>query len=141
MKAFEDFVLAGLYVNRGDAHLRALRFRKAAGEYARARRIYSRATGFDRWKAVSGTADTEFTVDIQTLGFSQGNVASLWLKTATTKSQAYRLANYQVDCSGRRLKTLASMTYDAKGNVVRSSPGQPVAPETIGEMLHIGACR
>ena len=143
-KPLEEFVIAGLYVSRGDAHLRAGRFRKAAGEYGRANQIYSHATEFDRWKVVSITPDTEFTIDTQTLDFSQGNMVSFWVKVVTLKSKAYRQDNYQIDCAGRRLSTLASMSYDANDSVVGSSPEtawQRIVPETIGEMLHSGACR
>jgi tetratricopeptide (TPR) repeat protein len=143
-KPFEEFVIAGLYVSRGDAYLGTGHFRKAAGEYARANRIYSHATEFERWKVVSRTPDTEFAIDIQTLDFSQGNVVSLWLKVVTVKSHAYHQDNYQIECPGRRLRTLASTTYDANDNVIGSGLetawGQ-VAPETIGEMLYSRMCK
>jgi hypothetical protein len=142
-KPLEDFVLAGLYVSRGDVYLRVPRFRKAAGEYARASRLFRHAME-DRWRVVSSSADTEYAIDTQTLDFSQGNVVSLWLKASEVKSQAYQQQNYQIDCGGRRLRTLAVLRYDAGGELIGSSgegAWQRIAPETIGELLHSGMCK
>jgi len=143
-KPMEEFVIAGLYVSRGDSYLRAGHFRKAAAEYARSTRIYTHSIEFDRWKVFSQTPDAEFAVDIQTLDFSQRNLVSLWLKVTPVKSQAYQQQNYQIDCAERRLKILSAMAYDAKGRMIGSSPEtdwERIGPETIGEMLHSGACR
>jgi tetratricopeptide (TPR) repeat protein len=142
-KPFQEFVIAGLYVSRGDAYLRSGQFRKAAGEYVRAHTIFSSALD-DRWRTFSSTPETEIAIDTMTLDFSQGNLVSLWLKVAPRQSQTYEQQNYEIDCAGRKLRTVASMSYAANGNMLRSSPEgewQRIVPETIGEMLHSGACR
>ena len=75
----KEFVLGDLYASRGDAYLLAGNFRTAAKDYARA--ITEGSTSImDRWKIISKTSDSEYSVDIQTLDFSQGNIVSLWLK-------------------------------------------------------------
>jgi hypothetical protein len=78
-KPFEDFVIAGLYENRGESYLHVGNYMKAANEYARLPHVDS-TYRFDRWKVISKTSDTDFSIDVQTLNFSQGNVVSLWLR-------------------------------------------------------------
>jgi tetratricopeptide (TPR) repeat protein len=142
-KPFEDFVLAGLYGDRGDTYLKAGDFKKAAGEYARARSTWSKYSS-DRWKVISKTADTEYSVDTQTLGFRQGNTVSLWVKIMNTKNNTYSQQEYQLDCSGRKIKSISVTSYNSVGNVMHTSPGQEwetVVPESMGEVLYNGVCR
>ena len=142
-KEFSDFVLAGLYVSRGDVYLNAGRFRKASNEYARALHT-DPSYVMDRWKVISKGQDPEYSVDTQTLNFSHGNVVSLWVKVRKSRSQNYRQTNYEIDCSGRKIKAASSINYDSLGNARNSSTDQEwrnIAPETIGEILYSGMCR
>ncbi|MGC2420247.1 MAG: tetratricopeptide repeat protein [Candidatus Acidiferrales bacterium] len=139
---FEDFILAGLYDKRGTSYLNAGDFRRASIEYARALsddHTYS----LDRWKPVSKDADSETDVDVQTLNFAQGNMVSLWIKTSNASSQTNTQTNYEIDCSGTRIKSLGSFSYNSAGNPTESVPEgewQVIVPEAIGEILHNGMC-
>jgi tetratricopeptide (TPR) repeat protein len=142
-KRYEEFVTAGHYVSRGDAYLQSGHFKRAAQDYARANAVSSGATD-DRWKVVANDPSTELSVDVQTLDFTQGNLVSVWTKVVARHGNGYQQDNYQFDCRGRRMKTLASMRYDDGGNALWSHPEgewQAVAPETIGERLFAGMCR
>jgi len=141
-KQFNDFVLAAIYVKRGDTYLAAQNFRQAAAEYSRA--VHDdNSYSIDRWKPISGVVGAQYLIDAQTLNFSQGNLVSLWLRVQNTKFENYNQSNYQVDCSGRRIKTLSSVNYDSAGNVRNSFGTQEwenIAPETTGEYLFNGMC-
>jgi tetratricopeptide (TPR) repeat protein len=142
-KPFKDFVLGDLYTSRGDTSLLAGKFRNAAKDYARA--ITEGSTSvMDRWKIISKTPDSEYSVDIQTLDFSQGNITSLWVKVLNTKTQNYSQQNYQIDCSGRKLKAASATNYNSIGNVIYTRPvqdWQSIVPESIGEFLYNGMCK
>jgi len=141
-KEFSDFVLAGLYVSRGDVYLNAGRFRKASNEYARALHA-DPSYVTDRWKVISRGQDPEYSVDTQTLNLSHGNVVSLWVKVRKGRSQNYQQTNYEIDCSGRKIKATSSINYDSLGNARNLSTDQEwqyIAPETNGEILYSGMC-
>ncbi|MBZ5500138.1 MAG: tetratricopeptide repeat protein [Acidobacteriia bacterium] len=142
-KPYDEFIVAELYVNRGDAYLAHGRFRDAISEYSRA---HHACTGWpiDRWRTFIKTVDTEFFVDTETLGVQGDKSTSVWLKEVSLKSGAYNQQNYECDCAGRRLRSTAVMFYDARGNLLKSSGEQrwnPIAPDTIGEILYRGLCR
>lgn len=142
-KPFEDFVLAGLYSSRGDTYLSAGNFKKAATEYARALHDWSKYVP-DRWKVISKTSDSEHAVDVQTLDFAQGNIVSLWVKALNPNTQNYSQLNYQIDCSGRKIKSASATLYNSRGNVIYTSPAQDwqnIVPESIGEVLYKGMCK
>lgn len=141
-KPYKEFVLGDSYTSRGDTYLLSGKFKKGAQDYSRA--IYEDSTFIlDRWRAISKTADTEYYVDAQTLNFSPENV-SVWVKILNTRTQNYSQQNYQIDCSGRKIKSVSATNYDSVGNVTYKSPTQDwqsVVPESIGEVLHNGMCR
>ena len=142
-KPFEDFILAGLYSSRGDTYLRAGNFKRATAEYARALHDWSKYT-LDRWKIISKTPDSEYSVDIKTLNFAQGNMVSLWVKDLSNDSKNYNLINYQIDCSGRKIKSLSGTGYDSAGKVIFTNgeqSWQSIVPESLGEMLRDGMCQ
>lgn len=140
-KPFEDFILAGLYENRGDSYLYARKCNEAAHDYARALHDDSTYT-LNRWKVISKTADTEFSVDAQSLDCSE-NIASLWVRISKSNSHVYDQINYQVDCAERRIKSLVWARYDSLGNATRTEGEQDwqiIVPESIGEILHNTVC-
>lgn len=141
-RPFEDFVLAGLYENRGDAYLRGGSCEQGTHDYARAIHIDS-GYKLDRWKQISDIPGQNWLVDAQTLRCSQGNTVSVWLKIPEPKSRSYDEANYQIDCKSGRLKPMASTTYDPLGNPIRSTGEQEwqmILPESIGDMLRDSLC-
>jgi tetratricopeptide (TPR) repeat protein len=142
-KPLEDFVIAGLYSSRGDTYLSAGNFKKATNEYARALHAWSDYVP-DRWKVISKTSAHEYAVDIQTLDFTQGNIVSLWVKVLNTNSKSYSQQNYQIDCSGRKIKSVSATSYNSVGEVTYTNPTQDwqsIAPESIGEVLYKGMCK
>ncbi len=145
-KSFEDFVLAGLYVNRADAYFAKGNLRKATKDYNRALKDDSTYI-LDRWKPIKAlsliNSNSEYSIDIQTLDSSKGNIVSLWLKILNIKSQANSEENYQIDCSARKLKSLSRINYNADGSPVNTLPEkewESVIPETIGEILYNDVC-
>jgi len=139
---FEDFILAGLYEKRATSYLNAGNFRRASVEYARVLND-DHTYVLDRWKPISRSADSETDVDVQTLNFTQGNIVSLWVRTLNIRSQANSQTNYEIDCSGTRIKSLGSFSYNSDGNLtdsVREGEWQVIVPETIGEILHNNMC-
>jgi tetratricopeptide (TPR) repeat protein len=142
-KQFDDFVLAELYVKRGDTYLAAQNFRKAAAEYSRAVHDDSKYA-IDRWKTISKSSNMEYFIDTQTLSFTNGKVVSLWVKAQKVKSANYNQSNYQIDCGDRKIKSLSSANYDSSGspkNSIGEQQWETIAPETLGEFLYNGMCR
>jgi hypothetical protein len=141
-KPYKDFVLGDLYTSRGDTYLLSGNFKNAAKDYSRA--IYEDSTFIlDRWRAISKTPGTEYYIDAQTLNFSPDNV-SVWVKILNTSTQNYSQQNYEIDCSGRKIKSVSATNYDAHGNLKYRSAAQDwqsVVPESIGEVLYNGMCR
>lgn len=139
-------ILADLYVSRGDTLLKMGKFKKATIEYTRSLKEnhgYADILASERWKLISQTPDAEDSLDIQTLDFTHGNIVSLWLKSVNTNSKIYSQQNYQIDCSGRMIKSLSSTSYGANGNPLHTTQEQEwqsVGPETIGEVLYNGMC-
>jgi tetratricopeptide (TPR) repeat protein len=142
-KQFDDFLLAELYAKRGDTYLAAQNFRKAAAEYLRAVHDDSKYP-IDRWKAIFKSPNIEYFIDTQTLNFTADKVVSLWVKAQKLKSVNYNQTNYQVDCAGRKIKSLSSANYDPSGSPrysIGEKQWEPIAPETLGEFLYNGVCR
>ncbi len=141
-KPFEDFVLAELYVDRGDTYLAAGNFRKASHEYGRA--VHDdKSYAIDRWRPISKSLDTQYLADVQTFDFTQGNIVSLWVKAQKAKSETYNQTNYQIDCRGRKIRGSSSVNYDSAGNPrnsLRDQEWESIAPETVGELLYKGMC-
>jgi tetratricopeptide (TPR) repeat protein len=141
-KPFDDFILAGLYGNRGDVYLSAHKFRQVSAEYNRARQVYTHFT-MDRWKVLSKGVSQEYSIDAQTLDFSRGTIVSLWVKSQGARSKNYEQTNYEIDCSGPKIKAASYIRYDSQGNALRSGSEkdwQNIAPETLGELLYWGMC-
>ena len=141
-KRWDEFVLAGLYVERADVVLRSGNYRKAAEEYVRASKVWTHALD-DRWRVLATDANTVWAIDCATVELPAASTTKLWTKT-TAKFGHYTQTNYQFDCQGRRLKALTSMVYDRQGNMLQSHPEaewQSIGPETIGEQLYAGACK
>lgn len=139
---FEDFILAGLYEERGNAFLAEGDFRKAANDLARAHHTDSTYV-IDRWKTISTNPGSEFSIDTQTLDFSNGNPVSLWLKSLRRKTGSYVEEQYQIDCSGREIKLISSIAYSPSGRQTSfgtEGDWQPIVPDTIGETLYKGMC-
>ncbi len=142
-KPYEDFILAGLYAGRGDVYLSKGNVRKAKQEYSRALRN-DHTYSIDRWKAIFKDLDKESSIDFNTLDFSQPNLVSVWLKTVNTGSQNSTQQNYQIDCSGRKIKLLASTSYNLYGapiNTTTEQSWESIFPETMGETLYNDLCR
>ena len=141
-KPFEDSILAGLYVNRGDAYWSQNNFKRAVTEYARVAHEDS-TYNLDRWKMFSSNSDTASYLDTQTLDTSSSSAVSLWVKTINNNLSNYNEQNYQIDCVGKRIKSLTSINYDAYGNslnTIGQQDWQSVVPQSIGEILYNGIC-
>jgi tetratricopeptide (TPR) repeat protein len=141
-KPFDDFILAGLYRTRGDVYLSAGKFRQASAEYARAHQACTYYT-MDRWKVLTKGVNQEYSFDAQTLDLSHGTIVSLWVKSQGTRSKNYDQTNYEIDCSGQKIKAASYIRYNSQGHAVRSGSEkdwQNIAPETLGELLYRGMC-
>jgi tetratricopeptide (TPR) repeat protein len=141
-KPYQDFILGDLYVSRGDTYLLSGNFKNASKDYSRAV-LAGSSSITDRWRFLSKNIDGQYYIDAQTLDFSQGNLASLWVKT-TNNSGNYDEQNYQIDCSGKKIKSLSATSYDISGNVINTigeQEWQSVVPDSIGEILYNGMCK
>jgi hypothetical protein len=68
---------------------------------------------------------------------------SLWVKAFNTQSKGYTENNFQIDCSGRKMKSNSSIGYNPVGHETFSTgeqKWQSIIPETIGETLYGGMC-
>jgi tetratricopeptide (TPR) repeat protein len=143
-KPYDEFVLAGLYENRGDVYWRSKKFRRAVNEYNRARHM-DRSFILDRWKSISKSTEKELFIDTQTIDFAGGNAVSLWVKTTMRGSAAYSEEKYQIDCASRKMKLMGFVNYDSLGNPRTSRDSEKdwelIVPESMGEQLANGACQ
>ncbi len=137
--------LADAYISRGDTYLAKGNFRNVAKEYTRAiseNHYYADIVSSNRWKIILRNPD--ISVDTQTLDFTKGNTVSLWLKSVSANSKSYSEQNYQIDCSGKRIKSVSLTDYDAYGDAMNTTGEQgwqSIVPESIGEVLHNGMCQ
>lgn len=153
LKDNKDYVggtsLAENYIARADALMKKSEFKKAVAEYARvskANRFYKDTLVSDRWKIISKTTDTEYAIDVATLDFSKGNMASLWMKSTNLSSQNYTQQNFQIDCAERKIRSLSATDYDSMGTALglgsqTEQAWQSIVPESIGEVLYNGMCK
>lgn len=141
-KPFEDFVLAGLYEDRGDSYLYAGQCTEATEDYARALHDDSTYT-LNRWKPILKTADAAYFIDAQTLDCAEKSTVSLWLKIVSPHSNTNEQIDYQIDCVGRRMRSLGSVDYNSLGTPIRTGGEegwQVIAPDSVGEKLHKTVC-
>jgi|SRR5690348_10339017 len=141
-KPFEDFVLAGLYEDRGDSYLYAGKCKEATEDYARALHDDSTYT-LNRWKPIAKATAVEYSIDAQTLDCTEKGTASLWLKILSLHSGTNEQFNYQIDCSDRTIRSLGSVDYNSLGAVVSTGgeeDWQLITPESIGEKLYSTIC-
>ncbi|MHB8486048.1 MAG: tetratricopeptide repeat protein [Candidatus Acidiferrales bacterium] len=140
-KPFEDFVLAGLYEDRGDAYLYARDCKESAEDYARAIHDDSTYT-LNRWKVILKTTNSQISMDAQTLDCSE-NIASLWLRISKSNSSVYDQINYQVNCPAREMKSLAWVRYNSLGRPIRTDGEQEwqvIVPGSTGEIVYNAVC-
>lgn len=138
---FEDSILAGLYSSRGDAYWSENNFKKAVAEYTRVAGADS-TYDLNRWKMFSSNLNTTSYLDTQTLDVSTSTV-SLWVRTINNNTSNYNEQNYQIDCAGKRIQSLTSVSYDAYGNELNTLGQQgweSVIPQSMGEVLYNGVC-
>lgn len=139
-----SFILADLYVKRGDSYLRMKDFRPAAADFSRVFSAFGDyGSSIDRWRPLEGDTNKAIFVDIKTMTFSPVSRPSLWIKTMGKKS-SYTVDSYEFDCSSRSISQKSTIDYDANGNVIRSSEvdsrWQRVVPDSLGEDLFEGMC-
>src|SRR5436190_1089982 len=71
----------------------------------------------------------------------------VWVKESrgsAENSGPYSLFQFELNCGARRIRTLSFARYNESGTLTTSHDGgswQAIAPDTIGETLHDGACR
>ena len=138
---FADFLLTEAYERRTDAYLKDLRFRKAVADYHRAIATTDNDGRFvERWRSIGMVGKEEQFLDMKSVTFAPN--PTIWIKT--TKPKGYDLESLDFDCTNKKLRSLAVLTYDDDGNVLKSSDGnrvfQSVIPETVGENLLTGTC-
>ena len=139
-RPFQDFVLADSYADRGDAYLQWGDFRRAAVDYSRAHVLFPAE---ERWRALSGTARTQYAIDTATLK-PGGKTPSLWLKRTSVRTGAYTEEHYRFDCDSGRIRMLSSIRFTWFGYALGTGAGGPwrkVAPGSIDGTLYTGACR
>src|SRR5262249_11526771 len=104
-KPLKEFVLGDLYTSRGDTYLAQGHFKMAAKDYYPA--VYQGSVSIgDRWRLLLKDPGNEYYVDAQTFSFS-ADKSSLWIKMVSPRNKSYSQQNYQIDCSGRRIRSLS----------------------------------
>jgi hypothetical protein len=139
-KPFSVSLVAEAYEKRMDAYLGAARYRRALADYSRAVAASDNDGKYiERWRSVGKTKDGERFIDIKTVEFSPQ--PRLWMKT--TKAKGYELDSFEVDCGGRRIRTVSEHGYDDEGKMTNSSGAsgwQPIIPDTLGEQFFTATC-
>ena len=96
----------------------------------------------DRWRSLGKAPDGEYFLDVKSAEFPANEPVRLWIKTV--KKKGTETVAYELDCKGRLINGMSSITYDTNGKVVNSSDvssgWQRVVPDSIGEQLLNGAC-
>lgn len=138
-----SFILADLYVKRGDLYFQTRDFRRAAADFSRVFAGFGDyGSSIDRWRPLGSRADEAIFVDAKTIVFLPA-APVLWLKTVGKRS-TYTVDAYEFDCSTGSINNTSTISYDANGNVLRSfdPPGgwQRTVPDSLGEQLLEGMC-
>jgi tetratricopeptide (TPR) repeat protein len=143
IKPFDEFILAGLYENRGDAYLASGDFRNAGKEYDRARHMDANFI-MERWKSISKSPEKDILLDMQTIDVTNESLVSIWIKRTAANSSTYSEEKLQIDCVARKMRVLGYANYNAAGNLTSSrdtgTEWELIVPETIGERFAHGAC-
>jgi len=139
-----SFILADLYVKRGDLYLQVRRFHDAFADFSRVFAGFGDyGKSIDRWRPLGGRAGETIFVDAKTMAFAPDIAPALWLKTVG-KESAYTVDAYEFNCSTRSINRTSTVDYDANGNVIRSSDAetgwQRTVPDSLGEQLLNGMC-
>jgi tetratricopeptide (TPR) repeat protein len=142
-KPYKGFNLAGIYEKRADAYLAAGQFRKAAADYSR-ERYACEGWVVARWRSFKKTTTSEFQLDTETLDFQNNINPTVWVKEFNLKGGGYTQQNFECDCVNRKLTLVSAISYDSYGNMRNTSSernAQPIAPQTVGELLFRGLCK
>jgi tetratricopeptide (TPR) repeat protein len=139
-----SFLLADLYVKRGDTYLQARQWRSAMADYRRAFEGFGDyGKSVDRWRSLGKNPSGEAFVDARTAEFPPDGSRKLWLKTVK-KNSTFEVDAYEINCSSREIALSSTVEYDANDKVVSSVDGtgawQSIIPDSIGEGLYDGMC-
>jgi tetratricopeptide (TPR) repeat protein len=133
-----------LYEKRGDAYLQSGDYKHAVQDFQRIFvGIPNFANSVERWRPIGtfGHGDRYF-LDVKSSEASTKNSMRLWVKDVSSK-QSIVIA-FEMNCSGRQINQMSSITYDLNDQVLKSSDypsgWTAVAPDTLGEQLWSGAC-
>lgn len=144
---FASTILPDLYINRADACLCNLEFKKAIREYKRALNGFpDYADAIERWRLFSTSPRSQHFLDIKNVEIRSGQ-AEFWCKEIFSEVQqngkAYTLTHWMVLCSSKIIKLNESIDYDSDGSVLNTWSGadwRKVVPDTFGEFLYKGWC-
>lgn len=122
---------------------------------------------FGNWKYITESRDTIYYYDPKSIIRPSKNIVRAWIKVVLTEEGRDReiqirkerglpikgFENYdhekslkEIDCSGKRLRTISFAMYDTEGNVIDSFSFPPngewnyIVPESIGEAFHESLC-
>ena len=144
---FETFLIEQLYVKRADAYLLAGQYRNASVDYRRAVTSYANhGDAIERWRPIQTGPTGSFLLDLKTADFSHGDAMGVWIKQTKESGDdgvPYSLAQYQINCGARQIKTLSTANYDKAGNLTGTRQGdkwESVIPDTLGETISNGMC-
>jgi tetratricopeptide (TPR) repeat protein len=137
-----SFLLADLYMKRGDAYLKLGNIRRATTECSRALTAFGDyGKSLDRWRSFGSSPNSQHYIDVKTVEFSNHG-AKAWLKTVA-KENNYVVQQIEVDCHAKRINTTATLRHDSAGNVISqagTTGWEQIVPDTKGESLYDGLC-
>lgn len=133
-----------LYEKRGDAYLQSGDYKHAILDFQRIFvGIPNFANSTERWRPIGnfGHGDRYF-LDVKSSDVSPKSASRLWIKDVGPKQSV--VIAFGIDCSGRRINQISSITYGVNDKITNSSDypsgWTDVVPDTLGEQLWNGAC-
>jgi tetratricopeptide (TPR) repeat protein len=145
--AMSSTVIPDLYLKRSDTYLLKGNWPRASVDFRRAVNGFpAYADVIDRWREIGRTADARNYIDMKTFDSARNDSIKFWLKAGPNSGEnegPYKVSRFELNCRANQLRTLSFANYDAGGQIIGSGGGGrwvSIFPESIGEMLHNGAC-
>ncbi|NOJ41054.1 tetratricopeptide repeat protein [Bradyrhizobium australiense] len=149
-KPMPSTVIPDVYMKRADAYLGAGNWRQASKEFRRAMNGFpAYAEALDRWREIGSATKQRIYVDLKTFDDAKRQSVKVWIKQlqglGKPGASDFVLLQFELNCLTSQLRQVSFTNYDAAGELTRSGQASgrwssPI-PETLGEIVHSGACR
>lgn len=124
---FPNFVIGDLFLKRSDANLKAGNWRAAKLDFRRAGRGYNDAPdAIDRWREIGALTNARLYIDMKTFNDERSEAVNIWVKQARDETSPYSVQQFELNCGARRMRVIASASYDETGNLTGSREAEEV---------------